>query len=278
MIEFLIGELVFCLIGSYVLFHVILLFPRSFSRPYKVLDPTDTFEFNQKSITAGTLSNTFKPIIRQSFSLRGPQPYDIWYEVIEPENELFIDVLYRVRWLNENHPNKFLDIIYQVFRTFYFGSRQDLEFILIRINRSSEKISTIKFETDRSLDPDHASPEHIIAQLSVIKDSLNRYESSVEDVIPQSIELTFTDKHPVIEVLTWNHVFMVGYLSKKFNEYDLPITFVTEKQYKKYRLDRRSWVDYGRKINKKMPLQIASLIASITLLGSFLILSLLYFI
>ena len=271
MLELLIGYLIVCLVANYILFHFLLLFPRSFPRPYKVLNPSDTIQLNEKHLTAEAISNSFKPIIRQSISLRGPQPYDIWCEVIDTENNPYFDIFYRVHWLNENHPNRFLDIMYQIFRTFYFGSRQDMEYILLRINRSTKKIITIKFETDRNLKPDHSSPEHIVVQLSAINDSQNKYESMVDGVQSQLIELSFVDQHPIIEVLTWNHVFMVGYLSDKYTEYELPLKFMSEKQYKRYRFDRRSWINYGLKINKKMPLQRAFVITIITLFGSIII-------
>lgn len=271
MLEFLLGYLIFCVIANHLLFHVILIFPRPHPRPYKVLKQSDVILGNHTSFTAEYLCNSYKPIIRQSVSLRGPQPYDMWCEVIDPENNPFIDIFYRVRWLNENHPNRFLDIIYQIFRTFYFGSRQDLEFILLRIDRTTERISSIKFETDRSLDPDHSSPEHVVAQLTVNANVPSKYDCVVAGVKSDPITLSFIDNHPIIEVLTWNHVFMAGYLSSTFNEYDIPVTFLTEKQYKRYRFDRRSWVDYGVKINKKLPLRNAGWFTAICLIGSIIL-------
>lgn len=266
MVVFLIEFILLGFLFSYFFFHMLLLFPRPIPRPYKILNPTDIIEVHRESLTVAEFCNEFKPIIRQSTSLRGPKPKDLWYEVIDTDNNQFVDIFFRVRWMNENHPNFFFDILYQLFRKFYFGSHEDLEYVLIRIDRTTGKNINIKFETDRSLNPDHFFPEHIVANLSCINNSDHQYKVIIDDVLNTKCILNFKDNHPIIEVLTWNHVFVHEYRSKTFNEFDLPIKFVTEKDYKKYRFDRRSWVDYGSIINKKLPLQRAFTITTILLL------------
>ncbi len=202
-------------------------------------------------IRAKDVTRMFAPIIRHPVRLRGPPPVEMWYEILPPtrnEPSNMITINYRVIWPAEIHPSPVVDKLYRVFRKFYYGSSEDIEIIQVTANLDNKIITQIKMETDSSQQPDVFLSDHA-------KVVLKRRGSSFEVWLNQkkidTITLQFKGTRPIIEVLTWNHVFSIRYTNKPSELHDLPLKPVTKNLHQRYRLDRRSHFDDNHQFLQK---------------------------
>ncbi len=201
-----------------------------------------------KTLTNGlsprTIATRFAPIIKQSRSLRGPPPTETWYEVM-PVGPNRVRVNYRVKWPAEIHPHRVVDVLYRAFRRFYYGSSEDIEIIQMLIDLKAMKVVQIKIETDSSNDPDVFISDHAKVTLQRTHDDI--FEIKKGKKIIGKTKITFRQKHPIIEVLTWNHVFALKYSNEPSTYHHLPLRPLTDNLYQRYRLDRRSHFDVSDK-------------------------------
>ena len=245
-----------------------LIFPLAKKREYLVLGINENVVVAGEKMSVINLTEVYKPIILQEKNLRGPIPTHMYFEVIS-DNDNYLNLIYRVVWNDEIHPKFIINILYKIFRKFYFGSKIDIEIILLKIDKSSEEIIEIKYESDSSNDPNVFKSDHALVVYKKTDESrytqyLNGKKIKETEIFTQnSIE---GKKQLILPVLTWNHVFCsnIGKLTieqeeSEYKEYNLPVSPLTDKIFKRYRFDRRSWIDYGCSINKKLPLIIGSI-------------------
>ncbi len=192
------------------------------------------------SISKKKLAEEFKPIIKQSRSLKSPLPTEIWYEIV-PIDSKYTIINYRVKWPSEIHPNPVVDTLYRIFRTFYYGSSEDIEIIQLVIDLEQGKAMQIRLETDSSNDPDVFISDHV--KVTLKRRHGNSFEIWNRKTKIGETTIIFQKKRPIIEVLTWNHVFAVKYSNQQHDLHDLPLRPLTDYLYRRYRLDRRSHFD-----------------------------------
>jgi hypothetical protein len=259
---------------SLTAFYFALLIPFAKDRNYEVLERNSKILLKGKQSSIDEISGLYKPIVIQTLSLRGPEPSKAFYEVT-PYQEPYLYVIYRFVWPDEIHPNLFLHWFYKIMRIFYYGSFQDMEIIQIKVNMVTAEIEEIKYETDSSNNPDVFKSDHANAKLAKIPHKKNIYQVYLNKEYIDDIEIIFQENQPLIPVLTWNHVFAIKKRDEKYKQYDLPITPLSNEEFKKYRFDRRSWLDFGVIVNKGLPLQIGiilfTIIAIITSLVLFIL-------
>lgn len=237
------------------------LFPLAKRRNYSIIDCNQNIVIKNKKLKIKDIINDYKPLILQKKNLRGPKPSNLFYEVID-NNKDYLSIIYRVVWPDEIHPNVILNFIYKIFRIFYFGSKKDIEIILIHVNKLTGNIVELKYESDSTMDPDVFKSDHRLVSFN--KSDLESLEIKAQILIP---------------VLTWNHVFDSKLRKEKsenillgYDLYNLPVYSLTNKLYKKFRFDRRSWIEYGSKINKKLPIIVGICVGIINcLLSSFIL-------
>ncbi len=173
----------------------------------------------------------------------------MFYEVVK-NNDMHLTIIYRVVWPDEVHPNPIIHFIYKAFRIFYYGSYQDMELIVLKIERKTGQIAIIKYETDSSANPDVFISDHtkVTFKRRFTERKENIFSIHLNGKYSGETELSFKRTHPKIPVLTWNHVFAI---KKRDNEeykvFDLPLALLTEYYYQKFRFDRRSCIDFCAK-------------------------------
>jgi len=252
-------------------FYFALLIPLAKERQYRILSKNSQLTLAKKQLLIEDIVKLFKPIILQSISLRGPEPIEAFYEVICSQ-EPYIYVIYRFVWPDEIHPNLLLHFFYKIFRIFYFGSFKDIELIQVKINLETTEIEEIKYETDSSNNPDVIQSDHAEVKLAKILGKNNYYQVYLNEVATEEMEIIFQERRPLIPVLSWNHVFALVKRNEEYRKFDLPVTPLSGKKFKKYRFDRRSGLDFSSTIDKTFPLKIGLATFVITALISSLLL------
>ncbi len=249
------------------LFLLGLLFPRPLKRSYQVFFPHEIIRFLSKDIETRELVDIYKPLIQQPVSLPGPPPTSILYEII-PSNEMHIlFLIFRICWPDEIHPNAIFHWIYKVFRKFYYGSSKDIEIIQIKVNTITSEILEIKFESDPG---NLASSTQISHRLMIFRKTINKknkYISFIDRIEDKEVHLSFSELRLKIAVMSWNHLFTYRTLKEEnYHTYSLPLYYLTDKEYTRFRFDRRSLLDFGIKGKIKFPFLIGGLLSLIGVL------------
>ncbi|MHA1214758.1 MAG: hypothetical protein ACTSR2_06825 [Candidatus Hodarchaeales archaeon] len=253
----IITKVTLVLFPAIIVFLLGLLFPKAKNRNYRILAPFETVEFKQSQWRIIDLCESYKPIVTQPTTLRGPLPVEMFYEFIPPENGFFY-IIYRVLWPDEVHPNLLVHWLYKIFRRFYYGSVKDIEIIQLKINQNTGVIEEVKFETDSSLDPEVGNSDHAVVEMKKIPGLRCIYHLSVNGESQGDIFIQKEGNRIKIPVLTWNHVFLVFHeQNTEYIEFrDLELSVLTDEMFTRYRFDRRSWLDFGIPVKKTFPLKI----------------------
>lgn len=216
----------------------------SVPRNYNVLDPSRKIA----NYTVEQLAEVYKPILYQEDNIK-PEPTKNFYEIVNKSSSLII--AYRVYWSDEYYPNAIMDNLYRFFRTIYYGDPADIETIEFEVDIISLKIRQIAFEilkpgTTEKL-PGHR-PVRLIFKGPVIYLCYGDTNRTL-NFNP------FEGTHLVLQVNTWNHLFSLEE-TPRGERYDLPLVFMTDKEYMHYKMVRRSAI----LLKQKEPMQIAIII------------------
>ena len=237
-----------------------------YKRTYESITFNESINFNSSSIQCKNLLEIYKPIVYQENTLRGPKPQKIYAECIRGSSINTIVLVYRIYWKTEEHPRKIFDKLYILFRSAFYGSKADIEFIQLRLN-ANQKLIEIKFESDPSNDPDVLSPQHLLASFTL---EVVPGIDSISELNELSWILTYNNKryqekklifekignnspatHLAIRVFTWNHIYALTQDFTGCQSFDLPLEELTESIYQNLKMSRRSCADYCRTINRK---------------------------
>lgn len=216
------------------------------TRKYSVLKPENRIN----GIKIRSLVEKYKPIIYQPQSIR-PNPVFIYYEVTTLGDN--ITITYYIVWPDEYHPNLLIDSLYRMFRILYFGSSTDIEFVKCILNRSSLDIIEVHFETlvkNTLLE----IPEHT---LLILRNESGRYVKICGEIKETLDFCPFANKHLILQVISWNHLFNIT-KHLRGRKYDLPPKFLTDEEYKMYKMRRRFPTTIQRKKSLDIIIELAS--------------------
>lgn len=205
-------------------------------RSYNVLSYDEVIYFKDDKIKVEDIAKEYQPILYQLKSLRGYEPEKTLYEIIEKTEKIIIN--YYNFWKNEIHPNLIIHYLYSFFRFIYYGSCADIEFVQVVINRRTGEILEVNAESDSHNNPDTFFSDHI--KFKIKQKENNVYELFLDNKFIKNVFLPKDGNRMKILVITWNHVygFYEGQESYEFKE--IPLVYLTEKLYAKYRMKRRS--------------------------------------
>ena len=196
-----------------------------------------------KNWTVEELASRYKPIIRQRSTSRD-KPVRMTYEFLD-ETLQFV-VKYYVIWSDEVHPVPIVDVIYRLFRNFYYGSSSDIERIEIVVDKTSGKVSKVLFETE----PPKASsvfPSHARATLSRTN---QKYTLSIDDTAAMEVNPWFRDRRIELLVASWNHEFAVSFSPSGTAAYDPPMKLLGDHEYATFRYATRTTGNLGTTCQK----------------------------
>ena len=247
----------FC-ITMYLYFYV----TGRYHRSYNWIPFYESIELNSTNILSKDLLEQYKPIIYQDDKLRGPKPQKIYAECIK--DRTMIVLVYRVYWETEQYPYLLLNRLYTLFRSVFYGSKADIEFVQVRLN-TDQKILEIKFESDPSNNPDVLVPQHLLTSFTPDNDSKEKDSCKLNTI---TWALVYNDErymkktlrfekignnssvtHVAMRVFTWNHLYSIKQDFSRCQSFDLPLEDLTESIYRKLKMTRRSWADFGKPLD-----------------------------
>lgn len=197
----------------------------------------------------------------------------MWYEAVQEDESLVL--IYHPVWEKEIHPNPILHRLYSAFRAVYYGlPLLDIEYIQGNINREDGTIRKVRYETSVASDYYRALPPH--RYVFVNKDN-GTYSKKVLDNDGKVVEETTDISLPLRDgrrlsfgILTWSHQLIL--LDANPDDYtiemQMPLEYLSEQDYAKYKFCRKSQGDYVT-TESKIVLSVVAIISSsaITLLG-----------
>lgn len=162
-------------------------------------------------------------------------------------DELFCDSMhsgdallfnYYLKWPDEKHPVYPIHLLYRMYRSYYYGSPADIEYIQLEVNLNTGNISRLAFERDPRKNPHVLIPKHelVTAQKTFSSVQFHVYIAG-DRVVPRNFD--FEDRRLKILVSTWNHTYDF-YNGKGKLLKDPPFTPMTDQVYQKYYMERRS--------------------------------------
>ncbi|MBN1330900.1 MAG: hypothetical protein JXA54_15620 [Candidatus Heimdallarchaeota archaeon] len=182
--------------------------------------------------TIEQLAMKFKPIIYQRDE-HVPSPYKISYEIIEKLSKYII--IYRIFWKNEILPNRLLHYLYAFYRFFYYGSIQDIEFLEIHLSKENHTIDEIHFETLNEKSKPNIPLHEYVTLLNYQNNFVYKTKNST-----RQIDFSFIENQQIqLQVASWNHLLTIS-KSPEGKRYDLPLDYLEEDVYQKYKICRRS--------------------------------------
>lgn len=180
-------------------------------RAYATLAAGETVLVGGRQVSAEGLAESCSP--QMHLHSETPSPPLLWtfYEVVPDPGGGFVDVVYYFVWENEINPNPAIHRLYSLFRAAYYGYPvYDIEYLQVRIESDSRRISDILFETATTSNYFETVKEHIVARYAA--GQKGRFDETMTDQAGaplshrEGVELFFEDHHVKVVALTWNHL------------------------------------------------------------------------
>jgi len=177
---------------------------------YGVIAPDSPVELGGSPVAASALASRFEPL------LSGEAASACWFEPLPPKDGRMA-VLYRFSWPDERHPIAALHYVYALWRSVYFGSRQDIEYVWVEADLKTGKPVRVAFE----------SPD--VGKVFV------NHDFNLLDRFPMQ------GTHPLLKVASWNHIFQTvsGERGSVVGE-AVPLQFLDDAAFRDLRMGRRS--------------------------------------
>jgi hypothetical protein len=224
-------------------------------RGYKVLPADAKTVIGGEELHLRKIATQYQPAIFLREDTLSPPGIKMWYEAVQEDESLVL--IYHPAWENEIHPNPILHGLYSAYRAVYYGlPLWDIEYIQININREDGTIRKVRYETSVSGDYYRVISPHCYAFIN--KDD-GTYSKKVIDsdgkVIEETtnISLSLRDGHRLsFGILTWSHqlILLDADLDGHTIEMPMPLEYLSEQDYAKYKFCRKSQGDYITAENK----------------------------
>jgi len=213
------------------------------SRSYVVLDANT--EVNGKQVI--DILEKYKPIIYQTDDIKMDIEF-FFYEFVEKKDKLVL--IYRPLWKDEIHPIPIIHNLYKYFRMIFYGSVKDIEFVEIFVDKLTGDILSFSFENLTEGSPIEA-PEHMFTD--IVKKGKKFYNKTKNDEI---VIVPFENSRVILQVKTWNHLLCINE-NPQGQKYDRPLKPLTNWDYRKYSITRRSSGHIKTKLIKWLDLTVS---------------------
>jgi hypothetical protein len=171
----------------------------------------------------------------------------MWWEAIDTGTS--IALVYHPVWEDERHPNRLFNALYRLYRAIVYGTPiRDIEYIQINVNCSNGLIQRIRYEGSSAASYDDWFATHTLVAIDRVGSqyietvSFSGMRSTVRSVRIDGPSLRFG-------VVTWSHQFAL--INDDAEAYsvpvNMPLAYLTDKDYQRYKMARRSQGDFSTK-------------------------------
>lgn len=201
-----------------------------------VSDPEAIIHVAGERIRLREIAARYLPVFYVHPRLGDMRPLQVLYEAEPLADSLRLN--YYVHWIDEIAPNPLWHRVYRVFRSIYYGSAEDIEFIQIVVSTASGCPVSMTFERDPAGRPDVFAPLHQLAVATRVGDEED-FSVTINGRAAPSVRIADeTGRLPVL-VSIWNHIYDF-YRGEGIRMEDAPLRPMTDQFYKKYCMSRRS--------------------------------------
>ncbi len=218
-------------------------------RNYTVLPENALIKINGEEKKLVEFVKKYLPHIYLNQNYESPDLLFINYEVIEKEHIYILRL--HLEWEDEFVPNNFLDFLYRIIRRIIYGpSNNDIEFLQLNIDKNSEKINQILFETKEEKKNYHSNQQtHLIVDIKkeneIFIKSIHRKKNR-EIILQENLGFSISN-HIHLESVTWNHLMEI--IEQPHSELQLlnyEIQYLDDESYRKKRYAKRSQADFRK--------------------------------
>jgi len=217
--------------------------------------PDTTLTVGGRTWSARQLAMTYRPVFLLARTHTTPPLLQVGYEVI-PEPGHVMLLFYPV-WADEQHPQPFLHATYAAYRRLRYGSVRDIEFVQLRLDRTTGALTELLFETAPGTPFSAAVVEH--SRLRLIRDRAGLYAGHL--TTPDGEErrrapMALPTRGPRLRLLvqTWNHLQRLPEPREQdLRPLEAALVPITLDFYKAFRLHRRSQGDLRGEHCEVMP-------------------------
>lgn len=233
-------------------------------RGYSVLLPGQKVTLADETTSVENLAATYQPILFMQEGTTVPTPQKMFWEAIDTKES--VAIVYRTFWEDEVHPRPIVHYLYALYRSAFY-TIHDIEYIQINISKKDKTINRIRYE-DTAADSYHST---IVPHRYV---TINKQENSYEMIFKdgkksngQARKVSIVETRLKFGVASWSHQFTL--LENGSDRYsirmNIPLEYLTEEDYVKYKLARRSQGDFVTKENPVM--KCIGIIILVTIMG-----------
>jgi hypothetical protein len=198
-----------------------------------------------KKLGLEQLATFFQPQLFQKPGDYSPPALAMWWEAIDAGDSLAL--VYHPVWQDERHPMPLLHWIYYAYRAIVYGVPvRDIEYLQINISRSDGLIQRIRYETSSAASYGQSIVEHV--RIIIDRDGTEYMETATApDNAPIVRSISAISPPLKFGIATWSHQFVL--LENSVGDYTVPLAmpleYLTEANYRKYKLARRSQGDFA---------------------------------
>lgn len=232
------------LITSFVFF---LVMTGHLPRSYKVFDPNRQIEISGVFLTVEEVAKRYKPHFYMRSDTFSPPALMLWWHAIDDQENRSLVLIYHVLWEDEIHPNPIIHNIYRLYRALYYGIPvRDIEYVQINISYEDGSIRRVRYEGTFS--DDYYAPIHKHKMVLITSDGNNATEYMLQNdgSVQLSRKIPPPEKPLCFGVVSWSHQFVL--LNSNKSSYDskisIPLKFLSDEEYQKYKFARRSQGDF----------------------------------
>lgn len=207
------------------------------TKRYKAYGPEEDIVITGSKMSILEAMKAYRPIFYLHNDLNDIQPEQLLCDAIHSGDSLIFN--YYLKWPDERHPIYPIHVIYRMYRSYYYGSPADIEYIQLSVNLQNGVITSLAFERDPNKNPFVIIPKHekVTAQRTSAAAQFHVYIAG-DRVVPRNFDFD-GGKRLKILVSTWNHTYDF-YNGKGILLKDVPLIPMSDELYDKYYMDRRS--------------------------------------
>jgi hypothetical protein len=233
-------------------------------RSYSILDHHAPVVVAGRPITLEGLAASFQPQLFQEHGCYSPPPLKMWWEAIDSAGA--IALVYHPVWQDERHPVTILHWVYYIYRAIVYGIPvRDIEYIQINIRRSDSLIQRIRYEGNTALSCNEWYGKHTFITINRQGSQYVKTTTVNNSSNAQAVQIDYPTLN--LRIATWSHQFDLIENENKKGLYaiQMPLEYLTEEKYRKYKLARRSQGDFATK--ESIVGRVAKSIISVVILG-----------
>ena len=215
------------------------------SRSYRALSPFASVVISEKSVSLDDLARSFKPELFLSPGDSSPPALEMLWEAVDAGDS--IALIYHPVWQDERHPSPILHWIYYAYRAIVYGVPvRDIEYIQVNVSKAGGFIKKIRYEGSSSSIYNSWLVNHTM--VTIEKNGDIYVETVISSGIPAHVnDVQIIGPNLGFGIESWSHQFKLLNNNSR-SKYTIPVTMpikpLTETDYAKYKLARRSQGDF----------------------------------